>query len=187
MSIARRSNLLILRGVDPNKLNAFNFDVNKIFEPTIIEPTENYDSIPATFTSAENWPKSTNLKCWSCARNFSTYPKFVPQNPRKDAKNNDVCDVLGNFDEWGCVIDFIETEMPPDQRWDLKESVVLFESKFSGSKKKKIKIMATPKRYLMKAYCGNHGLTEKQYQEKINQNNTEYDLSSYRMCDMKER
>jgi len=38
-----------------------------------------YDSIPSVFTSIDDWPKETNLKCWKCHLNFTTMPIFIPK------------------------------------------------------------------------------------------------------------
>jgi hypothetical protein len=180
------SNLLVLKGVYPGNFAPVDYiyEKNKTFEPKAIEPSVVYTEMPKKFTSVENWPKYSNLKCWECDRIPSSYPKFIPTNLEKDKDGHEICDPYGHFDEWNCAIRFITKEMPKDQQWDLLQSVCLFESKFSG--KRREKIMPSPPKYLMKAYCGQRGITLKQYNDKISQLNNDYDLTCWRLDQFKE-
>lgn len=36
--------------------------------------------LPVIFTSVENWPKKTSLRCWWCHLSFNTMPLFIPQS-----------------------------------------------------------------------------------------------------------
>lgn len=37
-----------------------------------------YEQLPKVFTSLENWPLTTNLRCWNCTLNFKRTPIFAP-------------------------------------------------------------------------------------------------------------
>ena len=45
-----------------------------------IEEKKVYDKIPVLFTNINTWPKTTNLNCWYCSRNFKNRPWFEPQS-----------------------------------------------------------------------------------------------------------
>lgn len=167
-------NLLILRGVF-----AKDFAMNPV--NTSSRPTESgteqsiiYTEIPKRFTSVETWPTFSNLLCWNCSLLPLSYPRFVPLNPEKDKDDKDVCDTHGNFCEWNCVVRYTIKEFP-DQKWDILEAICLFESKFSGKRKKKI--MPAPSKTKMAAYCGKDGLSPKQWREQVVKLNNEYALA----------
>ena len=42
------------------------------------EAVQPYDKVPRVFTGIEDWPLSTNLRCWQCDSTFDDRPKFVP-------------------------------------------------------------------------------------------------------------
>jgi len=51
-----------------------------ILEDTFkIDPIIVYDKIPEFYTKS-SWPRTTNLKCWNCDRDFSGVPLFIPNN-----------------------------------------------------------------------------------------------------------
>lgn len=82
-----------------------------------LRKTNEYDSIPLTFTSLESHPRQTNLLCWNCTRNFKGYPWFEPQsmscNSRQLRKNEPRKDIHfschGNFCSAPCVRKYIDT------------------------------------------------------------------------------
>lgn len=37
-----------------------------------------YEKLPTQYDGMDRWPKSCNLKCWSCGRFFMGVPRFVP-------------------------------------------------------------------------------------------------------------
>lgn len=166
ISNSKKSDFLILKGV---KLTDF---TNKSISSTKpIEKTAVYTDIPTKFTKVDNWPKFSNLKCWECDRLVSGYPKFVPMNIRREFDSTlgeyvDVCDVLGNFDEWSCAVRYIYTELPKNQQPDAIQALLIFESKFTGESKK-ITIQPSPSKTIMQQYCGNSGITTEEYQKKI--------------------
>jgi hypothetical protein len=182
----KRTNLLILRGVYPKDFAPVDgiYDKSAVeIEKKVIEPAMVYTEIPKKFTSVESWPQFSNLKCWSCDQLPTSYPKFIPTYPEKDKDGNDICTPYGHFHEWNCATRFIEKEFPREQQWDALELVDLFESKFSGKRRRKIP--SAPSKTLMNAYCGKDGITPKQYNKMIEQLNSDYDISSYLLEDFK--
>lgn len=184
MDLVKKSNLLILRDVYPTDFAS----IDHIYEKTQPEPAQSqnnvvYTEIPKKFISVETWPQFSNLKCWECDQTPTGYPRFIAVNPERDKDGNDICDVFGNFDEWNCAQRYILREFPDEQKWDAIQTLLLFESKFSGRKKEKI--IPSPSKTMMKAYCGKNGLTPKQFREKIISINNEYDLTEYKLEHLK--
>ena len=44
-----------------------------------VEPENNYDILPSTFTNLNTWPCTTNLHCWTCECTFTSRPVFIPR------------------------------------------------------------------------------------------------------------
>lgn len=175
------TNLLILRGVFPKDFAPVDTIYNVVAETEkkVIEPSVVYTEIPRKFVSADTWIKFSNLKCWECDQMPTSYPKFIPTCPEKDKDGHDMCEPYGHFDEWNCAVRYVKKEFPTEQQPDALNLICLFESKFSD--KRREKIMPSPSKTLMKAYCGQKGITPKQYKDKIAQLNSDYDLSSYKL------
>ena len=174
----KKTNLLIIRGVFPKDFTSGT--VQKIkpqFDDRKIIPV--YTVIPKRFTGVAKWPTSSNLKCWTCDRLFSGYPRFLPSNPERTATGDDYCDAEGNFHSWNCVASWIESKLPRAQQWDANRLICLFESKFTGRMREKI--LPSTDKTKRKEYCGDHGLTMEQYDASIDKLNNEYDLTTYKM------
>jgi hypothetical protein len=169
----KKSNIIILKGIYPKDFNQNLTIIGKITHDQI-----SYTDIPKRFISKETWPEYTNLKCWGCDEIPQSYPKFIPVNPViKD--NMDTCDVLGNFCEWNCAVRYVTKEFSKEQLWDTLQYVCLFESKFSNSKKEKI--LPSPPKTILKEYCGSSGITRKQFKERIQTINSNYELTTYKL------
>lgn len=164
MPTVAKSNLLVLKG-----LRAEDFaEKISIFEskiPIADTATElSYNEVPAKFTSAESWSQvRSNRLCWMCGLPPTSYPKFVPENPRVES-GDDVCDVKTHFCEWTCVSRYVRREYSLARIPDIMQTVCLFESKFSG--RLRTVIPEGLPHTLMKPYSGNCGLTPAQYREK---------------------
>lgn len=155
MKIHRKANILVLVGV-------FAADFESItVVPTVTEPM--YSTIPKKFINVTLWPQSTNLKCWSCDLIPPGQPLFIPQNPEL-VNGEETCDVLGNFCNGSCAATYI-SHMPEAFQWDLLELLSRFESKFTGVRRRVIP--KGPPKTEMSAYCGNGGLTVKQWRDKV--------------------
>lgn len=167
------SKTLTLKGVFPK-----DFTKPPIYTPAhsshAVEKQVIYTETPKKFLSVEQWPQFSNLRCWECGLVLTSYPRFIPKNPDRDANGSDICDVEGVFNTWNCVVGYVYKNYPQEQRWDILEAILIFEAKFSG--KRKVKIMPNPPKTLMKDYCGESGITPKQYMEKIENLNQDYDL-----------
>lgn len=73
-------------------------------------PQLQLDKIPRVFTTLNEWPTSTNLKCWVCDFTFDGYPKFVPTYIRETEKPGNIeFGVLGNMCSFNCAQLYIET------------------------------------------------------------------------------
>lgn len=163
MKIHRKANILVLAGV-------FISDFDEP-EPEPVEPESTYSEIPKKFTSVANWPKSTNLLCWSCSLVPPGAPMFIPQNP-EFVCGEEMCDCLGNFCNSGCAAAYIYTNIPTVQHWDLFELLKRFEAKFTGFTR--VTIPRGPPKTEMKAYCGAGGLTVKQWRDKADMQARDY-------------
>ncbi len=171
----KKTNLLIIRGVSPIDFAVVSKSVD---EKIKIEPAVMYTEMPKKFTSVDKWLPFSNLKCWYCDQLSVSYPKFIPMNLERCGAE-DTCDVHGHFDEWNCAVRYVIKEFPAEQQWDALQAISLIESKFSG--KHKEKIMPAPAKTLMKAYCGDRGITQKQWREKILALNNDYELSNFKI------
>jgi hypothetical protein len=180
----KKSNLLILKGIfpadfTPGESVVVTKKAAHTEQSVKSEPTTVYSELPKCFRDVPSWPKSSNLKCWACDLLFTLYPKFVPMNPERDCDGNDICDALGNFCQWNCVVKYIRTVFPKDQQADMERLVCIFQEKFTGRRREKIP--PSPDKTERKEYCGEKGLTVKQFRDKIEQLNSEYDLSTYKL------
>jgi hypothetical protein len=180
----RKINLLICRGVYLADIMTTNniYDHKSSFGKNDADIV--YVSIPKQFKHCQKWPTCSNLKCWSCDQLPISYPKFIPINPEKDNEGNDICDTYGHFCEWNCAVRYVIKEFPKEQCWDALEAICLFESKFSG--KRREKIMAAPSKTLMKPYCGNGGISLKQWREELEKLNNDYCLTQFKLEHFKE-
>jgi hypothetical protein len=68
-----------------------------------------YDKIPSEFTGLEDWPTSTNLKCWVCDFNFSDRPKFVALSFKENEAGGYKMGVHGVMCTFNCAELYIET------------------------------------------------------------------------------
>ncbi len=120
--------------------------------------------IPKQFCGVSSWPTHTDLKCWFCDRVPTSYPKFLPRNP-KQVDGEPWCEPIGNFCEWSCVVSHVYDKYRDEHTHDLIALICIFENVFSGCRK--THIPRSPEKTEMIAYCGSAGITEKEYDEKI--------------------
>lgn len=173
---------MLIKGIFPNEFTVTNAKIGDESSTVRLSTgTMNiYTKIPRRFTDVESWKRViSNLKCWTCDRLPNSYPKFIPMNP-EITPDGETCEPKGNFDEWNCVIDYIRKNYR-EEAADLEELTCRFASKFLG--RKITKIQPSPPKTEMEQYGGT--LTSKQYQEKINQLNSDYDLSQYKLVHFK--
>lgn len=178
-SAAKKTNLLILRGVFPGDFTTDVFHEKKtVLKEKIPESDIVYTEIPKKFTGVKSWITFSNLHCWECGLVPSGYPRFIPLHPERSG-GEDTCDVYGHFCEWNCAVAFATKEFSRERQPDILNTILLFESKFSGQRKKKI--MPCPPKTEMKQYCGNKGLTVEQWKSKLVQLNSDYNLTNYKL------
>ncbi len=183
----KKTNLLIIRGLFPQDFAVVKPVNIRAADPKLAEEAPVYTEIPKKFTGVEQWIKYSNLRCWSCDQIPLDYPRFLPLNIEYNTKcpSQDKCDVEGNFCEWGCVVEYVMRRFDKDKQPNLLDDIAYFESKFTGFRR--IKVIRPPDKTEMKQYCGNNGLTPKQWREKLRQNDRDYSLDHYKMEHFYER
>jgi hypothetical protein len=173
MIIRKSVNLLTIKGVSPADLS-----VSVAPRPTYRIAV--YTQIPPMFQSVDAWPKMSNRKCWTCDLVPSDYPKFVPMNPTY--KHGQLSyDAHGHFNTWNCAVEYVMTKIPQNNRGDILSYIYDIAGLFSG--KPRAKILPAPPKTLMRAYCGDSGLSPEEYMEKIDELNAEYNTANYRLAD----
>ena len=133
--------------------------------PAPEKPQSTYQSLPKQFVGPDSWPKYTNLLCWTCSRVPYGYPRFLPKNARQ-SQGRDICEPEGNFCGWPCVGRYIMTEYPRSQVWDLLQTTLIFARLFEDSRDLR-EIPIAPRKDIMKPYKGDDGITEEEFQAKI--------------------
>jgi hypothetical protein len=193
-NLIRVNNIITIHGIFLKDLN----NLIEIKQPKTISPSDfaecirsnsytTYSSIPKKYVQPKDWPKMTDIKCWNCDRNFNKYPKFIPINPQFEFVSGVqivTWEPHGNFCEWNCAVAYLEKEFSKDLIKNIKDSLFKIASEFSG--KKILTIIPSPSKTIMKQYCGNNGITERQYQDLIDKLNTDYDLGCYKLEHLRE-
>ncbi len=128
-----------------------------------------YNEIPRRFTTAEEWPKSTNLKCWNCDMLFSGPPRFIPKYPSEES-----CTPEGNFCRANCAAKYVRHHYHPNEQPELLSLISMYESKLTGQPKRKI--APAPSKTEMRAYCGPGGLTQQEWLDKVAQQDTQFGM-----------
>jgi hypothetical protein len=96
---------------------------------------QRYDKIPSTFISLDTWPKSNNLDCWNCSRQFETIPIFVPKTIEPFGGVNDIrMSVLGNFCHWGCATAWVTIRMTGEELKNTMDMLKYEYEIFTGKK-----------------------------------------------------
>ena len=113
---------------------------------------EPLDKIPAVFTGLEDWPSSTNLRCWECGFSFSSPPRFVPTFVREAAGSGLEVGVQGNMCSFGCAELWIETSTAPGDRWRAQDSLCVLFFLFTG--RRTVRIVPSPRRTRLCEYGG---------------------------------
>lgn len=140
------ANILFLPGISL----ADHISVEDTFDAKILETVEKeeerisenilpYDKIPAQFTTIEEWPHSTNLRCWSCCLHFDTVPWFVPTYIWADPNKTDsiIAGVEGSFCTPNCAARYINDTYPPQgfsstKHWRRHSYLRIIYSRFTG-------------------------------------------------------
>lgn len=172
---AGKLHLLVIRGLRPGDFDAARAAHSVPTAPlpaATLAPPVQYSKPPTRFTGVASWPRTTDLKCWTCDQLSSSYPCFIPMH-YTEADGQPTCDAYGNFDKWPCVIRFINREYPAADCWDMHKAIVKIESLFTGLPPRK-KIPEAPPKWLMEQYCGTGGLTLQQWRDLNQQQDADY-------------
>ncbi len=161
----KKTAILIIRGISLNEI--MTIDIKTIKQTN----DYNYSLIPRKFTSVEEWPVFSNILCWNCSLTISNYPKFIPKNPSL-IKGKLVCETIGQFCHWSCAMSYAKIKYDREKFWDVEQMILSFANLFTDFKYTKIPF--APEYTLMKAYCGNNGLSASEYQELLNKNMIQY-------------
>ena len=112
-----------------------------------------------------NWPKSTNLRCWFCTLHFETVPCAKPIKYEKDKFT-----VVGCYCSFNCVMaDILDSR--DTQKWELCGLVNLMYDKIHGETKN---IKPSPNKRVLKEYGGE--LTRLEYKNSLDDNITTYEI-----------
>lgn len=120
-------------------------DIMKVYNTSMIIREE----IPDYFYDIKSWTKFTHLKCWSCDRNFTSRPWFIPLKYEKILVKDSVEDpgeekiamkVHGNFCTCNCAKWWIEYVRDPDignskdELWEKNQLLIELYQKFNNEK-----------------------------------------------------
>lgn len=174
-TIYQRPNILFLKGIFKADLeadeamfdNRYRNDDETRFgesEPILnIRSSNNreYSKIPLVFTTWQQYPQSTNLRCWYCDRSFKNPPLFIVD----DITNLDdkrVINPLGNFCSDNCAVKHIHLNYTGHVRDDkLKYQSML--------RRERLNLRTIPiikpalDKTIMVQYCGPDGITPEEY------------------------
>lgn len=182
----KRPNILHLKGITLDKDFVPVEDVfdNKILEVVSSDQNKDsnpFDEIPAVFTSIEEWPFSTNLRCWSCSFTFDGAPCFIPTFVRAGSKSKVEIGVKGNFCTFNCAARYIDDMFPPQafssKHWRMRDNLCLVYYYFKGLKVKHIK--PAPPKTELKIYGGK--LKEEEFWSKMKEMDPKNGIRDFRL------
>lgn len=126
----------------------------------------NYSKIPHIFTTIDQFPKSTNLLCWSCHRSFTSQPRFIAIESIR-AIGRDAYDwiIEGNFCSWACAAAYIEQHYADTKKWSLRQNLAVVRAQIDGTKIQLVK--PAPCHTKMRSYCGADGMSQQDYSELV--------------------
>jgi len=121
--------------------------------------------IPSVFTCLGKWPQKIDLDCWYCCRQIQCRPVPVPSDCNRRHGKLEV-DVEGVCDTWNCAQAYIN-EVHGRNRLELTRMLRLIYPLFNEGQEIQF-IPPAPPKFIMKRFCGPKGITDKEYQKKIN-------------------
>ncbi|NBW87833.1 MAG: hypothetical protein EBR23_13665, partial [Planctomycetia bacterium] len=118
------------------------------------EAVQPYDKVPRVFTGIEDWPLSTNLRCWQCDSTFDDRPKFVPTYVREAENGGIEFGVRGNMCTFNCAELWIHIHYAgkEDQRWRIQDNLCLVYFLFTGHRA--ARILPAPHKTELRQYGG---------------------------------
>jgi hypothetical protein len=185
--IYQKVNILTLSDVNINNVASFEELVNnkylesdKTFDDTFDIPyeyeynkivrmnkTTSISKIPGVFTDIEHWPKSTDLKCWTCGLRFNSTPVFIPTYIKTiditpESRKTEIV-VFGNMCSFNCAELWIETSCNQERKYGFMNNLLVLFYIYTGKRVDKIK--PSPNKTDMISYGGN--LTKEEFREEI--------------------
>lgn len=195
LEITTQPNILFLRGVFAGDLDSDDTMFDNRFmsgapDDMTIDPFINciehtgteLASIPTTFTTWQQWIKSTNLRCWNCDRGFKNPPIFVVDDVSY-ADGNRIITPHGNFCSDNCAQAYIDVTYRGVAHDDKTRYQVMLARERTGKNIAMIK-PSIPKT-CMKAYCGPNGITPDEYEKRLKELNNDYSLRDYKIEHLK--
>jgi len=140
------------------------------------------DKIPAVFTCLEDWPSTTNLRCWSCVFSFDGPPCFIPTFVQSGARGGDSVEigVLGNFCTLNCAARYIDDAFPPRafaaKHWRMCDNLCHVYYRFTGHRVQHIK--PAPPRTERLEFGG--GLSEDEFWNQLRELDPRHGLRDHR-------
>ena len=124
-----------------------------------------YDKLPKKFTGMQDWPETTNLRCWTCDNNFISPPVFIPESIDRSTSVIGYGDIstIGNFCTWNCASRYIATYYNGNNRWE-KDAMLRLMYKIMTGLDIDI-IQPSPPKTIMVQYGGT--ITQKEYYQMI--------------------
>lgn len=105
--------------------------------PSAAETETETEKIPAAFAGAEDWPLSSNLRCWSCTLHFSSRPVSIPAAWAGGGGRGSP--VFGCFCSFECAACYINTHFPPQaypsKHWEMNRDLALLRAALLGPEK----------------------------------------------------
>jgi hypothetical protein len=154
-----QSTLLVLHGISLNDCETPEEQFNRILlEKIDIKPIQlnksktDYRKIPKSFTTIENWPTNTNLKCWECDRNFNTVPCFIPKSYSINREGRHTYGVYGNFCTFPCARSYCENNFREGILWQKVKLLLKVYEAFYGIQVSDVPL--APKKTMLEEYGG---------------------------------
>jgi hypothetical protein len=143
-------------------------------KPTYTVP---YNSLPTVFSGFDSWPRTGNLKCWSCTRVTGGIPLFVVDSLVYDGAQRTIVP-KGSFCTFNCVQRYINLNYRGVEHDDKTKYNLLMYRELSGERVYVIQPSPPPSQ--MRAFCGDQGCTEEEYGEQIIKLSAEYNPGNFR-------
>lgn len=151
----------------PDVVPLFSESMDAIFDksPVVKDVDEEYDKVPAVFTTIKDWISCTNLHCMNCCLQYTTVPVPMVNNASCN-KTTQVMSykVIGLCCSFECLLNaIITTYQSRDTRWEVMTCAGNVAREFGVDIDT---ITAALGRQYLKQFGGN--MTTKQYRSKLN-------------------
>jgi len=132
-----------------------------------VETREYLCSVPKVFTSVNEWVDQVDLDCEHCCRPITSRPIPVPSGCYHDSKTRQlIIKVSGLCDTWNCAQAVINYSCKRE-RDELSNLLRILYEKFTDERISII--IPAPDKKIQCRFCGPEGMTDDEYQDKINE------------------